>query len=70
MDSIQASVTGRKASSIDEFCAEHGISRAMFYKLRAQGKAPRLMEVGARKLVSVEAAAAWRREREAAGAAV
>ena len=58
--------TIRKASSsIDEFCAEHGISRAMFYKLRGEGKAPALMTVGTRKLVSIEAAAAWRREREA-----
>ena len=69
MDMIQPGLTGRKASSIDEFCAEHGISRAMFYKLRAQGKAPRLMAIGSRRLISAEAAAAWRRARESDGEA-
>jgi predicted DNA-binding transcriptional regulator AlpA len=52
--------------SIDEFCAAHGISRAFFYVLMNRGKAPRIMQVEGRKLISVEAAADWRREREAA----
>jgi hypothetical protein len=56
----------RKASSIDEFCAEHRLSRSMFYKLMAQGRGPRLMCVGTRKMVSDEAAADWRRQMEAA----
>jgi predicted DNA-binding transcriptional regulator AlpA len=49
------------ASSIAEFCKRHGISIAMFYKLAKTGKAPRLMHVGVRRLVSDEDAAAWRR---------
>jgi predicted DNA-binding transcriptional regulator AlpA len=65
MDSIQANVTsrsygGRKASTVDEFCAEHSISRAMFYKLQKAGQAPRTMRVGSKQLISEEAAFAWR----------
>lgn len=53
-----------KASSISQFCADHGISRSMFYALRKAGKAPRLLAVGKRRLVSTEAAAEWRKQRE------
>jgi hypothetical protein len=52
------------AYSIDEFCKAHRISRAMYYKLDQQGLAPRVMRVGTRALISKEAAADWRRERE------
>jgi hypothetical protein len=52
--------------SIRQFCTAHGISEDMFFKLQRQGLAPKTMRVGARTLVSVEAAAEWRREREAA----
>jgi predicted DNA-binding transcriptional regulator AlpA len=51
----------RRALSIDEFCAAHGISRSMFYKLEKQGLAPRVMYVGSRRLISDEAGADWRR---------
>ena len=54
------------AYSIDEFCRPHGICRASFYNLQNRGEAPRTMKVGARVLISVEAAADWRREREQA----
>jgi len=57
------------AYSIAEFCERHRISIALFYKLKTQGLAPPTFKVGARTLISVEAAAAWRREREAATAA-
>ena len=60
MDTIQPSVTGRKASSIDQFCKDHGISRATFYNLKKVGKMPQLMRVGARVLITEEAAAEWR----------
>ena len=36
---------GRKASTIDEFCDDHRLSRGMFYKLLKQGKAPRVSAV-------------------------
>jgi len=57
---------GKACYSVDEFCSAHSISRAMFYKLLADGKGPRTMAVGARKLISHEAAADWRRQMEAA----
>ena len=65
MDTIH----GKACYSIDEFCSSHAISRAMFYKLRADGKGPRTMAVGSRTLISYEAAADWRRACEAIEAA-
>lgn len=52
------------AFTIDAFCRSHGISRALFYKLQKDGRAPRVMRVGAKPLISVEAAADWRRAME------
>ena len=56
----------RACYSVREFCTAHGISDHMFFKLQRQGIAPRTMRVGARTLISVEAAAEWRRQCEAA----
>jgi predicted DNA-binding transcriptional regulator AlpA len=56
------------AFSIAEFCELHDISRAHFYNIIKTGDGPRMMEVGGRKVISREAAADWRREREAASA--
>jgi hypothetical protein len=56
------------AFSIRSFCKRHEISESFFYKLRALGLAPAIMKVGARTLISREAAAAWRRKHEAAAA--
>ena len=52
------------AFSIREFCEVHRISQEMFFKMKRAGWAPRIMKVGSRTLISTEAAAAWRRERE------
>jgi hypothetical protein len=52
------------AFSVNDFCVLHHISRAYFYKILNLGLGPRIMTVGGRKLISVEAAANWRRERE------
>ena len=52
------------AYSVDEFCARHRISPQLFYKLKPQGLMPVTFNVGTRVLISREAAAAWRRERE------
>ena len=69
----RAEVTGRKptnagdyadAYTVDEFCARHRISPQLFYKLKPQGLMPVTFNVGTRVLISREAAAAWRRERE------
>ena len=53
-----------EAYSIAAFCKAHCISRGTFYNLRKAGRAPRLMRVGGRILISREAAAEWRRESE------
>ena len=56
-----------RAYSIPEFCCVHGgMSQAFFHALVAKGKGPRLMKVGARTFITVEAAAEWRRAQEAA----
>jgi hypothetical protein len=57
------------AYTIVEFAKAHGISESMFYKMQKLGTAPVTMVVGTRRLISVEAAAQWRREREAAATA-
>jgi hypothetical protein len=77
----RAEVTGRKvfdnsddspnppptgAYTIRQFARAHGISEDMFYKMQRAGWGPTTMKVGSRTLISVESAAAWRREREAA----
>jgi hypothetical protein len=53
----------RAAYSIDEFAAAHGLSVAMYFKLRSLGLGPDEMRVGRRRLISFEAAERWRRER-------
>jgi hypothetical protein len=54
------------AYSIAEFCRAHRISQSMYFKMRNQGLGPREMAVGSRRLISQEAAAEWRKAREAA----
>jgi hypothetical protein len=63
-----APLADRAAYSIDEFCAAHRISRRKFYDLQEQGLGPRLMRIGSKVLISIEAATRWRAEREAASA--
>ena len=73
----RSEATGRKptvlavddadAFSIGEFCRRHGISVQAFYKYKDQ--MPAMFRVGSRVLISREAAAAWRREREQAAQA-
>jgi prefoldin subunit 5 len=59
----------RGASSIREFCDRNGpISVSSFYKMKARGEAPAIMNVGDRVLISSEAEEAWRRDREKAAA--
>ena len=71
---VRPEVTGRKVIgdqtfavfTIAEFCHAHRISQSMYFKLRALGLGPREMMVGTRKLISLEAAADWRKARETA----
>lgn len=53
--------------SVQDFCDEHGISRNHLYTLWARGEGPVAMRVGRRRLITIEAAAAWRRRMEEAG---
>jgi hypothetical protein len=57
------------AFTVLEFCTAHRISRARYYELKQEGLAPVEMIIGRRRLISFEAAARWRRDREAAAAA-
>jgi hypothetical protein len=52
------------AMSVPEFCRRHSISVDYFYKLQREDRGPRVMKVGARTLISVDAAAKWRRAQE------
>ena len=54
----------RDAYGVEEFCKRHGISRAYLYLLWRREAGPRFMQVGARRLISREAAADWRRAAE------
>lgn len=60
-------MANKQTYSIQQFCEAHNISRAKFYLLLNEGKAPRLMQVGRRRLVSVESAADWRKTMEIDG---
>jgi hypothetical protein len=54
----------RDAYSVEEFCRRHGISRAYLYLLWRRGEGPRFMQVGARRLISKEAGADFRKAAE------
>jgi hypothetical protein len=54
-----------EASSIATFCRRHGISIATYYNLKSTGQAPEEAVVRGRRLITKEAAAAWRRARTA-----
>jgi hypothetical protein len=52
------------AYTIKEFCHAHRISPDFYFSLQRRGIGPKAMKIGRRTLISVEAAAQWRRERE------
>lgn len=64
MNTQQHSVE-RATYSVHEFCIAHGITRVMFYKMLKDGRGPKIMKVGTRTLISLEAASDWRRQCEA-----
>lgn len=55
----------KPAYTVTDFCADHYISRSFLYELIKDGRAPRLMKIGRRTLISAEAAAEWRKRMEA-----
>ena len=54
------------AYSIGQFCEAHNISADTYFRAQRAGLGPLTMKVGARTLITVEAAAAWQRDRELA----
>jgi hypothetical protein len=63
---VVAVLADRRAYTVREFCEVHRISRSALYCLWREGIGPRFISIGIKKLISVEAAEAWRREREEA----
>ena len=61
---MDSNISARAALGISEFCAAHSISRSSYYNLVREGRAPRTFRVGTKVLISVEAAAEWRRSME------
>jgi hypothetical protein len=47
------------------FCASNHISESLYFRLKREGKGPREIEIGDRIIITPEAEADWRREREA-----
>jgi hypothetical protein len=47
------------------FCASNQISESLYFKLKRQGRGPREIELDGRIIITPEAEADWRREREA-----
>ena len=45
--------------SIPSFCEENNISKAFFYKLRKDGKAPRITKLGSRSFITPDARQNW-----------
>jgi len=50
--------------TLAEFCRDHKLCRASLYKLWHKGIGPRVIKIGRKNLITVEAAEQWRRERE------
>jgi hypothetical protein len=59
----------RAAYTIREFCDAHRISKSTYYNLRKQGLGPDEARVRDRVIITMEAAARWRKARERATAA-
>jgi hypothetical protein len=57
--------TDPDAFSIRQFCDRHNISESFFFKLQARGEGPATIAVGKRRLITREAARAWRKRRAA-----
>jgi predicted DNA-binding transcriptional regulator AlpA len=66
---MESTVTDNTSHTIEHFCADEQMSRSQFYRLKRQGKAPRLYFIGNRPRISPEARREWRQAREAEAAA-
>ena len=61
---LPAAADEADAFSVGEFCRRHRISPQLFYKFKAE--MPVTFRIGTRVLISREAAARWRAQRERA----
>lgn len=50
----------RHGWNVSEWCNLYGFSRAFYYKLAKQGKAPNTLSIGGVRLITIEADANWR----------
>ena len=68
--SVKEASLPHAAYTVPEFCVSHRIGRSALYKLWQEGTGPRRFQVGtgrsSKVLITAEAAADWRRERETA----
>ena len=46
--------------TIPEFCRDHKISRAFFYKLERGNNGPEIIKIGKRTFITLDAAKKWR----------
>ena len=53
-----------KIYTIKEFCDYYKISPSTFYKMERHGIAPKLLRVGAKVLITAEAAKEWEKKNE------
>lgn len=51
--------------TLDEFCRSFRVSRTRLYQFWKEGRGPRYIQNGARRIITAEAASDWCREREA-----
>lgn len=68
METTDPQVTGRRLGgsfTIPEWCEHRRVSISMYYKLKAQGKAPETLPIGRHRTITAEADAAWARQRQA-----
>ncbi len=56
--------THTKALSVKDFCEAYNISKSFLYRLKREGKGPRMMRIGRRTLISAEAAREWQSQNE------
>jgi hypothetical protein len=56
--------SGRAAFTVAEFCEAHRISRTKLYQLWQVGLGPKVIRIGAKLIISTEAATEWRRSLE------
>jgi len=54
----------RAASTREEFCRSHRISRSKYYEIKKRGEGPDEMIVDGKHLISNESAARWRKQQE------